>query len=152
MVRGRSFRQPQRNIFGDIKPGDRGGYRSLKWFCFAVEQWLARWKRVPLSIICWGHNKLLTHSNGMNRQYFWSKFHLLPIFVRKLQAKTFGAFYMNSNTKTEDGRVKGTDRTKERIIVPRSDNSSSDSDHLSILRFISTQYDNSSCCSNDSST
>jgi hypothetical protein len=59
---------------------------------------------------------------------------------------------MDSNTKREDGRVKGTDRTKERIIVPRTDNSSIDSDHSSILRFISTQSDNSSCCSNHSST
>jgi len=59
---------------------------------------------------------------------------------------------MNSHTRKEDDRVKGTDRTKERIIVPQSDNSSSDSDHSTILQFISTHSDNSSCYSDQSSS
>jgi len=58
---------------------------------------------------------------------------------------------MNSNTRREDGRVKGTERTKECIIVPQSDNSSSDSDHSNIFHFISTQSDNSSYYSGHSS-
>jgi hypothetical protein len=67
-----------------------------------------------------------------------ARFICFRLYVQELEAKTFRAFYMNSNTRREDGRVKGTDRTEERIIAPQSDNSSSDSDHFSILNLIVT--------------
>ena len=64
-------------ILGMSSLAIEGAIDSLKLLCLAVEQWLARWKREPLSTIYWGHSKLLRHCTGMNRQCFWNKFHLL---------------------------------------------------------------------------
>ena len=50
----------------------------------AVELWPTWWKRVPLSASCWGRSILLMHSTCMIRQYFWSKFHLLPNIRSKI--------------------------------------------------------------------
>lgn len=40
-----------------------------------------------LSAICWGSSKLLMYSTGINRQSFWSKFHLIPIFRSRITGK-----------------------------------------------------------------
>jgi hypothetical protein len=60
-----------------------------------LKQKLTWWKRVPLSTTCWGRSMLLMHSSDMNRQCFWSKFHLLLTIFQELQAKTNRAFYIN---------------------------------------------------------
>jgi hypothetical protein len=50
--------------------------------CSSVEQWC-----MPLSTICWGCSKLFMHSTSMNRQYFCSKFLLLPIICSRITGK-----------------------------------------------------------------
>jgi len=80
-----------------------------------------------------------------------ARFIYFRLFVQELQAKTFRAFYVNSDTRREDGRVKGNERTKECVIAPQSDNSSCDSNQSGNLHFIRTQYDNSSSYSDQSS-
>jgi hypothetical protein len=40
-----------------------------------------------LSAICLGNSRLLMYSTGMNRQSFWSKFHLIPIFRSRITTK-----------------------------------------------------------------
>jgi hypothetical protein len=37
--------------------------------------------------VCWGCDKLLVHSTGINRHCFWSKFHLLPITYSRITGK-----------------------------------------------------------------
>lgn len=64
-----------------------GGPKVLSKDCLAVKQKLTWWKRVPLSTTCWGHSTLLMHNSDMNRQCFWSKFHLLLIFFSRITDK-----------------------------------------------------------------
>jgi len=78
----------QEKKFLDIDYDNRRGQRFfLNWFCLAVEQWLARWKRTSLWTICWEKSKILTYCVGMNRQCYWSKVHLFPIIHSRIRSK-----------------------------------------------------------------
>ena len=68
--------------------------------CLVVKQKLTWWKHVPLSAICGGCRKLLKHGNDMNRQGFWSKFHLLLIICsRIIGTNKLGILYESPYTK-----------------------------------------------------
>lgn len=74
---------------------ENGGPQVLSKDCLAVKQKLTQWKHMPLSATCCGSSTLLMHSSDMNRQCFWSKFHLLLIIFSRITNKNKWAFYMN---------------------------------------------------------
>jgi hypothetical protein len=72
-----------------------GATGSVIWFRLAVQYRPARWKREPLSAICWGCGQLLRHSTGMNSALPEASSIRFRSFVQELQAKTSRAFCMN---------------------------------------------------------
>jgi len=62
----------------------RCGLAGVVWYPYA-----------GFSAICCDYSKLLMHSTGMERQWFWGLFHPLPITRQETEPKTARASYMN---------------------------------------------------------